>query len=76
MANSNNHLRSFLFPKLWQLCQSNDEDENEETNFRYELVTGFNTLQQHVAQHLLQYPRLPASFNKLILTDIRRVDGS
>ena len=73
MANSDNHFRSFLFPKLWQWCQSDDEDENEET---YELATNFDLLQQHVAQHLLQYSQLPASFNKPILTDIRRVDGS
>ena len=32
MANSDNHLRSFLRPELWQWCQSDDEDENEDTN--------------------------------------------
>ena len=31
--------------------------------YRYELATSFNTLQQHVAQHPLQYSPLPASFN-------------
>ena len=32
MANSNDHLRSFLCPELWQWCQSDDEDENKGTN--------------------------------------------
>ena len=32
MANSDDRLRSFLCPKLWQWCQSDDEDENEDTN--------------------------------------------
>ena len=31
MANSDDCLRSFLHPELWQSCQS-DEDENEDTN--------------------------------------------
>ena len=32
MANSDDSLRSFLSPELWQWCQSDDEDENEDTN--------------------------------------------
>ena len=70
MANSIDHLRSFLCPELWQWCQSNDEDKNEDNNLTLRATNEFNTLQQHVAQHPLHYSRLLTSFNKIrILTD-------
>ena len=31
MANSDDRLRSFLCPELWQWCQSDNEDENKDT---------------------------------------------
>ena len=31
MANSDDRLRSFLCPELWQWCHSDDEDENKDT---------------------------------------------
>ena len=38
MANSDNRLRSFLCPKLWQCCKRNDDDENEDTNLLLQAV--------------------------------------
>ena len=53
MANSDDRLRSFLCPELGNGVKVMMKTKTQ--TYRYELAMSLNTLQQHVAQHLLQY---------------------
>ena len=55
MANSDNCLRSFLCPELGNDVKAMMKTKTKTKTYRYELAMSFSTLQQHVAQHMLQY---------------------
>ena len=64
MANSDDHLRSFLCPELWQWCHSDDEDENKDTNLPLQASDKFEHSQLAAAAcSTTSVALLPASFN-------------